>query len=102
MFLDFTYGFTQYTHQGKFKYLMVPCKGNQERKSIMFNKVCLYISGAGCFYSLFMLIAMTYLTRIGFYNAKHGLTLIVLAIIGAVCCGVAAVMFENRIKSKRR
>ena len=68
----------------------------------MFNKILFYISATMCICFVMAVIAFTYLTRVGYYNAIFGLVLIVLSIIGAACCGIAAVLFEDIINGKCR
>lgn len=68
----------------------------------MLNKICLYINGSICMFCMSMCIMFVYLTRVGFYNGKHGFILITLAIIGAVGAGMAAVRIEKIIENKRK
>ena len=68
----------------------------------MLNKILFGISATMFIFFAMAIIAFTYLTRVGHYNAITGLVLIVLAILGTACFGIAAVMFENLSNGKRK
>jgi hypothetical protein len=68
----------------------------------MFNKILFGISAFMFIFCAISIIAFAYLTRVGFYNAIHGLILIVLAIMGTACFGIAAIKFEALTNGKRR
>ena len=68
----------------------------------MLNKILFYISAFMFIFFAMAIIVFAYLTRVGFYNAIHGIILIVLALVATACFGIATVMFEALINRKRR
>ena len=68
----------------------------------MINKILFYISAFLFIFFAITIVAFAYLTRVGFYNAIHGLILIVLSLVATACFGIATVMFEALINRKRR
>ena len=68
----------------------------------MLNKILFYISAFMFICFAMAIIAFAYLTRVGFYNAIHGIILIVLALVATACFGIAAFMFKALVNSTRK